>query len=128
MIFYPILPIRWNLTVVRRGTFDRTFVIFPRWTPVRDWKDAGADVTFAEKGPDRQPSWEEARDALIALGRPINIPHYGGFTTHFGYDGARSNGYFSGTTPATNEVMSWLRDEIRRMFQDLPLGDGSFAV
>ena len=128
MIFFPILPIRWNLKVVRRGAGWRTFVIFRRWTPVRDWKDAGADVTFAEKGPEGYPPWEEARDALIALGRPVNIPHYGGFTTHFGYDGTKLTGYFSGTTPVTNEVMSWLRNELRRMFENLPSGDGAFAV
>jgi Type I restriction enzyme R protein N terminus (HSDR_N) len=128
MIFFPILPIRWNLTVVRRGAFNRTFVIFPRWTPVKDWKDAGADVTFAEKGPDRYPPWEEARDALTSLGRPIHIPHYGGFTTHFGYDGTQPNGYFSGATPVTNEVVSWLHEELRGMFRNLPSGDRAFAV
>jgi Type I restriction enzyme R protein N terminus (HSDR_N) len=128
MIFFPILPIRWNLMVARHAVSARTFVIFPHWTPVKDWKDAGADVTFAEKGPDHPPAWEDVRDALVALGRPTNIPHYGGFTTHFGYDGSMPTGYFSGTTPVTNEVISWLRDELRRMFRNLPSGDRAFAV
>ncbi len=110
--------------VVRSSESRRSIVIFPRWAPVADWSDAGADVSFADRSPDRQPQWEEARDALVALGRPIHVPHYGGFTTHFGYSGTLLTGYFSGATPVTNEVISWLRDELRRLFGNLPRAMG----
>ena len=88
MIFYPILPLRWNLRVVRGGPLERTFVIYPRWTPVRDWKDAGADVSFDGPWPDPILSLDEVRKTLMALGRTPNITRYGGFTTHAGYRGA----------------------------------------
>lgn len=128
MIFYPILPLRWNLRVVRGGPLARTFVIYPRWTPVRDWKDAGADVSFDGPWPDPIPPWDEVRKTLMALGRTPNIPHYSGFTTHAGYSGATLNGRFSGATPATNEAISWLKGEVKRMFRNLPSSDGAFAV
>ena len=112
--------------MVRGTPLDRTFVIYPHWAPVKDWKDAGADVTFADRGPDRQPPWAEARDALVALGRTPNVPHYGGFTTHAGYSGSQLTGHFSGATPAENEAFSWLKDEVERLFKNLPSGDGSF--
>lgn len=126
--FFPILPIRWNLTVKRRQPAHRTFVIYPRWKPVRSWSEAGADVVFADNAPEQPPPWEGVRDALVALGRPPNVMHYGGFTTHFGYDGSAPNGYFGGATPVAHEVMSWLRDELGRLFRNLPSGDRAFAV
>jgi hypothetical protein len=128
MIFYPILPLRWNLRVVRGGPLKRTFIIYPRWTPVRDWKDAGADVSFDGPWPDPIPPWEEVRKTLMSLGRTPNIPHYGGFTTHPDYGGTTLNGCFSGATPVTNEAISWLKDEVKRLFENLPSSDGSFAV
>ena len=128
LLYYPILPIRWKLQVKRRAALDRTFVIFPRWTPVQSWEDAGADVTFTDTAPVRYPDWEEARNALIALGRPPNIPRYGGFTTHFGYDGTTLTGYFSGATPVANEITAWLKEELERMFRNLPSGDGAYSV
>ena len=128
MLFFPILPIRWTLAVRRRGPSIRGFVVFPRWMPVKDWSDAGADVTFWGDDPVTIPPWEEVRDALLALGRPPNILHYGGFRTHFGYDGATPNGYFSGASPAVAEAMSWLRDDLRNMFRNLPSSDGAFPV
>jgi hypothetical protein len=127
MIFYPILPLRWNLRIVRGGPLKRTFVIYPRWTPVRDWKDAGADVSFDGPWPDPIPPWEEVRKTLMAFGRTPNIPHYGGFTTHAGYSGATLHDRFNGATPATNEAVSWLKDEVKRMFRNLPSSDGSFG-
>jgi hypothetical protein len=127
-IFYPILPLRWNLRVVRGGPLERTFIIYPRWTPVKDWKDAGADVSFDGPWPDPIPPLEDVRKTLMMLGRTPNIPHYGGFTTHAGYSGATLYGRFSGATPATNEAISWLKEEVKRMFRNLPSSDGSFSV
>jgi hypothetical protein len=128
MLFFPILPIRWTLAVKRHGPLTRSFVVFPRWMPVKDWNDAGADVTFPDEHPLTFPPWEEVRDALLAFGRAPNVLHYGGFRTHFGYDGATPNGYFSGASPAVTEAMSLLRDDLRHMFRNLPSSDGAFAV
>ena len=49
---FPLLPVRWNLTVVRHMPTGR-FTVFPRWTPViKDWSAAScADVTFSERPP-----------------------------------------------------------------------------
>lgn len=129
MRFFPLLPIRWKLAVRRYAPPNRTFVIFPHWTPVKEWSDAGADVTFPVEHPAvAVPPWEEIREALLALGRPPNVPHYGGFTTHVGYGGATPTGYFSGATPATTEATSWLREDLREIFRNLPSSDGAFAV
>jgi hypothetical protein len=128
LIYFPILPLRWKLTVVRKSAFGRAFTVLPHWTPVADWKDAGADVLFADRSTPNYPDWKVVEGALAALGRPINIPHYGGFTTHFGFDGSIPNGRFRGTSPVANEVMSWLKDDLKRLFRNLPPADGAFAV
>lgn len=128
MMFFPILPLRWKLRVSRGGLHNQSFIVYPQWTPVKDWTDAGADVIFVDRGPDGFPPWEEARDALTALGRAPNVPRYGGFSTHAGYGGSQLNSCFTGATPAANEAISWLKDELDRLFRNLPSGDGSFAV
>jgi hypothetical protein len=128
MIFYPILPLRWNLKVVKGDPIERTFVIYPRWIPVKSWNDAGADVSFDGPWPDPVPSVDEVTKSLIELGRKPNVPHYGGFTTHAGYDGSTLNGLFNGATPVTNKVISWLKEEMKRTFQNLPSCDDSFSI
>lgn len=127
LIYYPILPLRWDLTVVRREPFNRTFVIYPRWKPVKDWADAGADVRFAESAPEAYAPWEPIQAALAALGRPGNVPEHGGFTTHFGFDGESWTGYLNGATPATNKALSWMRKELDKLFRNLPSSSPSLA-
>jgi hypothetical protein len=73
------------------------------------------------------PDWEVAREALVRLGRPsTHIPAFAGWTRHFPYDGTMPTGHFSGTTPVTNEVRSWLEEDIKSLFEGLPSGDGAF--
>ena len=127
MIYFPILPIRWKLTVQRRERRNGASTIYFHWLPVESWEDAGADVTFTDSQPDPSPEWETIQAALIALGRPHTyIPAYGGWTRHFPYDGTLPNGYFSGTTPVTNQVCSWLQDDIKHLLDRLPSSDGAF--
>jgi hypothetical protein len=70
------------------------------------------------------PDWEAAREALVKLGRPgARIPAFGGWTLHFPYDGTMSN---DGATLVTNEVRSWLEDDLKHLFEGLPSGDVAF--
>ena len=128
MILYPILPLRWNLRVVRGGPLEGSFTVYPRWTPVRSWKEAGADVSFEGPLPDPMPPWDEIGQSLIALGRPPNIAHYGGFSTHLGYDGRTLMDHHGDATRAASKAISWLKEEVKRIFKNLPASDGSFSV
>jgi hypothetical protein len=68
MIYFPILPIRWKLTVLRRERRNSTIAF--HWVPVASWEDAGADVSFTDKAVNAMPDWKATRDALVKLGRP----------------------------------------------------------
>jgi hypothetical protein len=123
LIHYPILPIRWKLTVLRS---PRRPVIYFDWNPVESWRDAGADVHCSD-APPPLPDWQEVQRALAALGRPSGyIPHCGGWSIQENYDGRLFSGYFNGATPVTNEVCSWLEDDIKNLFRGLPSSDGAF--
>lgn len=123
---FSVLPIRWSLTVTRSHPNRRLPVIHFSWVPVESWKDAGADVSFS-KTPPEPPDWQAVRNALNALGRPSDyIGMMGGWRMHFPYDGRLPTGYFSGATSVTNEVCSWLKDDIKRLFDGLPSNDGAF--
>jgi hypothetical protein len=127
MIYFPILPIRWKLTVLRRDRREGLSTVYFNWLPVESWQDAGADVSFTDQGLSTMPDWEVAREALVKLGRPdTHIPAYAGWTLHPPYDGTMLNGHFSGTTPVTNEVCSWLQDDLKHLFEGLPYSDGAF--
>jgi hypothetical protein len=127
MIYFPILPIRWKLTVLRRDRREGRSTVYFHWLPVESWQDAGADVSFTDKGLSVTPDWKAAQEALVKLGRPgTHVPAFAGWTRHFPYDGTMPNGHFSGTTPVTNEVRSWLEDDLKSLFQALPSGDGAF--
>jgi Type I restriction enzyme R protein N terminus (HSDR_N) len=127
MIYFPILPIRWKLTVLRRDRRQGLSTVFFHWFPVESWQDAGADVSFTDKGLNTTPDWKATREALVKLGRPgTRIPAFGGWTLHFPYNGTMPNGYFSGTTPVTNEVRSWVEDDLKHLFEGLPSSDGAF--
>ncbi|MBB6245695.1 type I restriction enzyme HsdR N-terminal domain-containing protein [Rhodanobacter sp. A1T4] len=127
MIYFPLLPIRWKLTVHRRDRREGLSTIYFHWFPVESWQDAGADVSFSSAGPSAMPDWKEVQEALVKLGRPsTRIPSFGGWTMHFPYDGTMPNGYFSGATSVTNEVCSWLEDDLKHLFEGLPSSDGAF--
>jgi hypothetical protein len=127
MIYFPILPIRWKLTVLRRDRRDGLSTIYFHWVPVESWQEAGADVSFGDRGLSGVPDWKVIREALAKLGRrSSHIPFYEGWSLHFPYDGSLPNGHFSGTTPVTNEVLSWLEDDLKHLFEGLPSSDGAF--
>jgi hypothetical protein len=125
MIYFPILPIRWKLTVLRRDRRQGLSTVYFHWLPVESWQDAGADVSFTDKALSAIPDWQAARDALVKLGRP-DTHILAGWTLHFPYDGTMPNGHFSGTTTVTNEVCSWLEDDLKHLFEGLPSSDGAF--
>jgi hypothetical protein len=93
---------------------------------LRHGKTAGADVSFTDKAVNAMPDWKATRDALVKLGRPGNLPAFAGSTLEVPYDGTTLNGHFSGATPVTNEICSWLEDELKHLFRDLPSSDGAF--
>jgi hypothetical protein len=126
MIYFPILPIRWKLTVRRRDRREGLSTIYFHWFPVESWQDAGADVSFTEERLGAMADWEAAREALVKLGRPSRLPAFEGWRLHFRYDGTMPNGHFSGTTPVTNQVRSWLEDDLKHLFEGLPPSDGAF--
>jgi hypothetical protein len=120
------LPIRWNLTVIRRDRTVGTSTVYFYWLPVATWNDAGADVAFADRGVPL-PDWKGALDELARLNRPNSrIARFGGFTQMSFYDGRQWNGYFDGATSVTHEVCSLLEDELKHLFEALPHSDGAF--
>jgi hypothetical protein len=126
-IHFPILPIRWKLTVVRRDRHEGLSTIGFNWIPVESWDDAGADVAFSDKLPGEIPDFEAVRAALAKLGRPsARLPGLLGWTLQQQYDGHTLSGHFNGMTPVVSEVCSWLNDDLKHLFKGLPASDGSF--
>jgi hypothetical protein len=80
-IHFPILPIRWKLTVVRRDRREDPSTIGINWIPVESWDNAGADVAFADELPGGIPDFEAVRAALTKLRRPAaRLPGLLGWT------------------------------------------------
>lgn len=126
MGLFGCLPIRWELTVVKRDRSPGFPTIYFHWLPVQKWEEAGADVIFADANVP-VPDFEKVLAALTKLGRPtLYIPAYGGFQPLAYYDGRQWNGYFDGATPVTHEVCWILTDELKRLFDALPGSDGAF--
>ena len=127
-IHFPILPIRWKLTVVRRDRREGLSTIGFHWIPVESWDDAGADVSFSDKLPPAGiPDFEAVRAALAKLGRPAAwLPGLVGWTRQQQYDGSTLYGHFDGMTPVVSTVCSWLNDDLKHLFEGLPASDGSF--
>ena len=124
LVYFPILPIRWKLTVLQRE--QRNSTVSFHWFPVASWEDAGADLSFTRQPVTTLPDWEAARDALVKLGRPGNLPAFLGWSLQVPYDGTTYSGHFTGATPVTNEVCSWLEDDLKHLFGNLPGSDGAF--
>jgi hypothetical protein len=126
-IHFPILPIRWKLTVVRRDRREGPSTIGIHWMPVESWDNAGADVSFADELPGRIPDFEAVRAALTKLGRPdARLPGLVGWTRQQQYDGSTLSGHFEGMTLVVSTVRSWLNDDLKHLFEGLPASDGSF--
>jgi hypothetical protein len=123
MAFFPSLPVRWNLTVVRRAPSDGGSSIYFNWSPVATWQQAGADVVFGGKGSSFEDV-EVTRAALAALGRPnALLPRYNGFTQLSDFSGRQWNNHFDGATPAVHDVSSLLKDDLDRVFSSMPRRD-----
>jgi hypothetical protein len=104
--FFSSLPVRWKLTVRKRpdpGSNSFTY----RWLPIETWDQAGADVTFLG-----------AFETLNADDLWI------GFREMPSYDGRNWHGHFDGATPVVHDVCRQLKDEITRLFSELPHSDG----
>jgi Type I restriction enzyme R protein N terminus (HSDR_N) len=126
-IHFPILPIRWKLTVVRRDRREGLSTIGLDWIPVESWDDAGADVSFADKLPGGIRDFQGVCAALTKLGRPAaRLPGLVGWTRQQQYDGSTLDGHFDGMTPVVSTVCSWLKDDLKHLFEGLPASDGSF--
>ncbi len=126
MASFTRLPIRWNLTVVRRAPPVGTPAVYFHWLPVATWNAAGADVAFADQGVPL-PDWKEALDELARLNRPNSrLGGFGGFKHMSSYDGRQWNGRFDGATSVTHEVCSLLEGELKHLFEALPHSDGAF--
>jgi hypothetical protein len=69
LAFYNALPVRWQITVVGRGSpFGPT--IYDNWMPVEGWDQAGADIAFSdEPAPWEEVGFVKMRDELQRLGR-----------------------------------------------------------
>ena len=127
MIYFPILPVRWKLTVRRRDRRDGLSALSFSCLPVASWEEAGADVTFTNGTFLNPPDVTAARDALAKLGRPTyRIPRFAGTKLLFPYDGTQPTGRFDGATAVTHEVCSGLEDDLKHLFEGLPSSDGAF--
>ncbi len=123
MAFFPSLPVRWNLTVVRNAPSYGGASIYFNWLPVATWQQAGADVVFDGEGPSFEEV-ETTRAALAALGRPnVILPRYNGFTQLSDFSGCHLNNHFDGATPAIHDVCSLLKDDLERVFSSMPRRD-----
>jgi hypothetical protein len=126
MSSFTALPIRWKLTVLRRDRMVGPSTVFFHWLPVSSWDEAGADVTFTDRGVPF-PDVKEVLDALARLKRPNSgVRYFGGFSPLPSYDGRQWNGHFDGATTVTHEVCSLLTDELKQLFDALPHSDGAF--
>ena len=120
MASFTRLPIRWNLTVVRRAPPVGTPAVYFHWLPVATWNAAGADVAFADQGVPI-PDWKEALDELARLNRPNSrLGGFGGFKHMSSYDGRQWNGPFDGATSVTHEVCSLLEGELKHLVEAIP--------
>lgn len=129
MTFFPVLPVRWKLTVVRQAPPRNGSTIYFSWSPVASWEQAGADVTFGSQAPfagmwQLEQEVEQTRAALAALGRPnANLPRYGGFTQLSDFSGWQWTGHFDGATPAVHDACSLVISDLERVFSSMPQRD-----
>jgi len=128
MRFRSALPLRWDLTVVRREPPFIGATINFKILPVASWEEAGAEVRFSGRGPglglgDR----DEFQKALAKLGRSSST-FYGrsGFTQLPTFDGRQWTGKFDGATTVVHEVCSMLEDELKGLFEAIPHHDGVY--
>jgi hypothetical protein len=125
MGFYSALPLRWDLTVVRREPPSKGATVYYKILPTTSWDQAGADVRFSDHGPGFA-DFEEFQNALAKLGRSTSI-FYGrsGFTPLPNFDGRQWAGHFDGATTVVHEVCSMLKDELEGLFSAIPSYDGA---
>jgi hypothetical protein len=123
MPFRTVLPLRWDLTVVRRKPSWHGAAIYFKILPVASWEEAGADVRFSDQSP--APSdFDEFPTELAKLGRSSSI--FGGrwgFTGLSNFDGQDWTGHFDGGTTVAHEVRSMLKDELAKLFEAIPYRD-----
>ncbi|WP_426409455.1 type I restriction enzyme HsdR N-terminal domain-containing protein [Bradyrhizobium ganzhouense] len=129
MAFFPVLPIKWALTVVRGSPRGTGTSVYYAWSPVAKWEQAGADVSFCETPPreeleELRRNVEQTRAELASFGRPNSkLPRFNGFTQLPDFSGQQYNGRFDGGTPAIHEACSWLRSDLNDIFSSMPHRD-----
>ena len=93
------------------------------WTPVADWSQVGADVTFetADWIPDWATYAEQTRLALANLGRDQGVAISYSSSGLPDFTGQAFNqSYYNGETSALREACDYLKADLERLFSDLP--------
>ncbi|WP_210161392.1 type I restriction enzyme HsdR N-terminal domain-containing protein [Bradyrhizobium sp. STM 3843] len=131
MSFFAPLPVRWQLTVVRRAPPHGGSTIYYTWSPAETWQQAGADVTFGDRAPASftnvdhlREDVERIRAALVSLGRSdAHLTRFHGFTQLSDFSGRHYTGYFDGATPAIHDVCDLLKRDLEWIFSSMPRHD-----
>jgi hypothetical protein len=119
---YPMLPLRWSLTIVNDPEFPNRRSMHYHFRPVKEWVEAGADVQFSGRPPPRIDSrrhWEENGARLRAYGRKVGTSHgVYGMRQLPSFSGHSSRGY-EGETSVVSEVCNMLEEDLKTIFEPL---------
>lgn len=126
-----LMPLRLDIVAefhTRRG-YENVTLNKLRW-PVRTYDDAGADVTFADEGPNHHSEefiqrYAKQTDQLLAkFGRAFpdrvvqwsggGVPDFKGRDTTFGK--------LPDESAVVSGAMAWLQDDLKYMFSEVPTG------
>lgn len=120
---YCVMPIRWNVQLVpgKRG-----YSLHHGWSPVADWCEAGANVSFVDER-ETDYCWkgfQELDRELKNLGRRRGGTLRGGGSMAMpSFNGLTWRGSFDGETSVMHEVCDWIEADLKNLFRSLPSRD-----
>ena len=124
--FYDSLPVRWDIAIrIHQDPWRPPWGHYS-WRPVESWEEAGADLEFTEKTPERFLNWDflVVQEALRKFGRltpSFRIWMGNGILPRF--DGNSMTGGFDGETPVIEEVCNYIKKDLKHLFKSCPSGD-----
>lgn len=122
--FFNMLPVRWTVSPTPATPDDkREPWYFRHYMPVAEWKSAGATVstTAIDMHSFNRDHYQAVVHELAKLGRlksNVSVRWNAGYLEHFG--GIDKSGWFDGETAALRMACSWLKDDLKALFADLP--------
>ena len=120
------LPLRYQISIKRRhrsSTDHETISIDRISMPIADWASAGADLVPPSEAirPTSRAYYNDVAAALERLGRqPARVVARWSSGSIKRFDGTDWLGNFDGETAAMRTACSWLEEDLKSLFEDMP--------